>query len=110
MGVLRWPAEAGAGPEAVPPLAHDPQDDVPIQHLRWAVAVAHSTPSLARLFPPAELQVGKVQTHVLRSSDTTSLIRYRLFDQQQDAHHALHHALPAPAAAAFARLLGRKGG
>lgn len=59
MGVLHWPAGAGGATEAAgaPALAHDPHEDIPIQHLRWAVAVVHATPALARLFPAESLQV-----------------------------------------------------
>lgn len=75
MGVLRWPADPGADPEAAappPPLAHDSQQDIPIQHLRWAVAVVHGTPSLARLFPPAELEVGFPRKRPSRSIEPQS--------------------------------------
>jgi hypothetical protein len=70
MGVLHWPAEAPPPPaEAAtaaassspsappPPLVHDPTEDIPHQHLKWAVAIVHATPALARLFAPQELEV-----------------------------------------------------
>lgn len=61
MGVLHWPADAAAEDDSAlappPALLHDADEDIPLQHLRWAVAVVHATPSLARLFDPKELQV-----------------------------------------------------
>lgn len=82
MGVLRWPDDASSGPDDAtpPPLAHDSQEDIPIQHLRWGVAAVHGTPSLARLFPPAELEVG-ARTHILRSSDVIQSITQCLLSE-----------------------------
>ncbi len=71
-GALHWPPDAGPygapsssssssssspAASAAPPLVHDSNADIPLQHLRWAVAVTRATPSLARLFPPSELEV-----------------------------------------------------